>query len=170
MMKMEKRQFFCLFPLARMADAIKVCNPSSYHSASHSHGRFLQVMLVHQQVWLDGGHTLHAQCFQHFDILNEANIILLPKKEGAEKIEDFKPISLIQCDAKLFLKLFSLRLRSWRTSFPSVRAPSSREEVHMIPSCMFVAWQGNSTKTDLRCFSSNLISPKLSTLSDDTTF
>jgi hypothetical protein len=93
-----------------MADAIKVCNPSSYHSASHSHGRFLQVMLVHQQVWLDGGHTLHAQCFQNFDILNEANIILLTKKEGAEKIEDFKPINLIQCDAKLFLKLLSLRL------------------------------------------------------------
>jgi hypothetical protein len=55
-------------------------------------------------------HILHAQRFQNFDILNEANIILLPKKEGIEKNEDFKPISLINSVTKIFMKLPSLRL------------------------------------------------------------
>jgi hypothetical protein len=39
-----------------------------------------------------------------------ANIILLPKRDGAEKVTDYRPISLIHSVAKLFTKLLALRL------------------------------------------------------------
>jgi mannosylglycoprotein endo-beta-mannosidase len=42
--------------------------------------------------------------------LNSANIVLLPKKEGAEDISDFRPISLIHAIAKIIAKLLALRL------------------------------------------------------------
>jgi hypothetical protein len=55
------------------------------------------------------------QCFdelyvQDFHWLNSANIALLPKKEGAEEITDFRPISLIHAIAKLIAKMLALRL------------------------------------------------------------
>jgi hypothetical protein len=53
---------------------------------------------------------LQSYRFQNFDLLNTANIILLPKKEGAERIEDYRPINLIHSVAKLFMNLLSLRL------------------------------------------------------------
>ena len=45
-----------------------------------------------------------------FDLLNTANLVLLPKKEGAEKIGDYHPISLIHSIAKLLAKVLALRL------------------------------------------------------------
>jgi hypothetical protein len=44
------------------------------------------------------------------NLLNKANIILLPKKEGAESISDFRPISLIHEIAKIIMKILALRL------------------------------------------------------------
>jgi hypothetical protein len=41
---------------------------------------------------------------------NKANIILIPKKDGAEDIRDFRPISLIHSVAKLITKILALRL------------------------------------------------------------
>jgi hypothetical protein len=38
-------------------------------------------------------HILHAQGFQNFDILNEANIILLPKNEDIEKMRTLNPLA-----------------------------------------------------------------------------
>jgi hypothetical protein len=38
---------------------------------------------------------------QHLNLLNKANIILLPKKEGVESISNFRPISLIHTIAKI---------------------------------------------------------------------
>ncbi|KAK1668873.1 hypothetical protein QYE76_057032 [Lolium multiflorum] len=46
----------------------------------------------------------------NFHWLNSANIALLPKKDGAEEISDFRPISLIHGIAKIIAKMFSLRL------------------------------------------------------------
>jgi hypothetical protein len=46
----------------------------------------------------------------NFDLLNTANLVLLPKKEGAEKIGDYHPISLIHSIAKLLAKVLALRL------------------------------------------------------------
>jgi hypothetical protein len=44
------------------------------------------------------------------NLLNKANIVLLPKKDGADDISDFRPISLIHMFAKIITKLLALRL------------------------------------------------------------
>lgn len=51
--------------------------------------------------------NLHAE---NFHWLNSANIALLPKKEGAEEVSDFRPISLIHAIAKIVTKILALRL------------------------------------------------------------
>ena len=47
---------------------------------------------------------------QDLNLLNKANIILIPKKEGAEEIHDYRPVSLIHAIAKIIRKLLVLRL------------------------------------------------------------
>jgi hypothetical protein len=47
----------------------------------------------------------------HLNLLNSANIVLIPKKEGAEGVADYRPISLIHGIAKIFSKMLALRLR-----------------------------------------------------------
>ena len=42
--------------------------------------------------------------------LNSANIVLLPKKDGAESIVDYRPISPIHGIAKIIAKVLSIRL------------------------------------------------------------
>ena len=42
--------------------------------------------------------------------LNSANVVLLPKKDGAEGISDYRPICLIHAVAKIIAKVLSLRL------------------------------------------------------------
>jgi mannosylglycoprotein endo-beta-mannosidase len=49
-------------------------------------------------------------CCHDLNLLNKANIILLPKKDGAENVRDFRPISLIHAIAKIFTKVLALRL------------------------------------------------------------
>jgi len=49
---------------------------------------------------------------QGFDLLNSANIFLLPKKMDAAKVDDYRPISLIHSITKIFSKLFANRLSS----------------------------------------------------------
>jgi hypothetical protein len=51
--------------------------------------------------------NLHAE---NFHWLNSANIALLPKKEGAEEVGDFRPISLIHATAKIISKMLAIRL------------------------------------------------------------
>jgi hypothetical protein len=46
-----------------------------------------------------------------FSRLNRALITLVPKKQGAEEVGDFRPISLVHSFAKLFSKLIANRLR-----------------------------------------------------------
>jgi hypothetical protein len=47
---------------------------------------------------------------QDLNLPNKANIILVPKKEGAEDISDFRPIRLIHAIAKIITKILALRL------------------------------------------------------------
>ncbi|WVZ75403.1 hypothetical protein U9M48_023456 [Paspalum notatum var. saurae] len=54
--------------------------------------------------------SLHDRRFLNFDLLNRANIVLLPKNDGSDSIANYMPISLIHSIAKLFTKLLSLRL------------------------------------------------------------
>ena len=42
--------------------------------------------------------------------LNTANVVLLPKKEGAEDISDYRPISLIHAITKIIAKILAVRL------------------------------------------------------------
>ena len=49
----------------------------------------------------------HDQQFHH---LNKAHMVLLPKKENACSLGDFRPISLTHSIAKLFSKILAARL------------------------------------------------------------
>jgi hypothetical protein len=46
----------------------------------------------------------------NFSIINTANIVLLPKKDGAESITEFRPISLIHVVPKIIAKAMARRL------------------------------------------------------------
>ena len=46
----------------------------------------------------------------NFHVINSANIALLPKKEGADSISDFRPISLIHVIPKIIAKAMAIRL------------------------------------------------------------
>jgi hypothetical protein len=50
--------------------------------------------------------------FMNFQVLNTALITLIPKKEGADQVKDFRPISLVHSFAKLITKILANRLAS----------------------------------------------------------
>jgi hypothetical protein len=47
----------------------------------------------------------HHKC-KNLNLVNEANITLLPKREGADRIDMFRPISLINSFMKIITKIF----------------------------------------------------------------
>ena len=47
---------------------------------------------------------------QHYNLLNTAHIVLLPKKEEASTVGDYRPISLSHSITKLISKLMATRL------------------------------------------------------------
>jgi len=49
---------------------------------------------------------------QHFNLLNNAHIVLLPKKENASSVGDYRPISLSHSFVKLISKMLATRLSS----------------------------------------------------------
>jgi hypothetical protein len=60
------------------------------------------VMAVIAAIW--------CRKFRQFGRLNTAFVTLIPKKEGAEEVKDFRPISLVHNIAKLVTKLMANRL------------------------------------------------------------
>jgi hypothetical protein len=50
--------------------------------------------------------------FANFDRLNTAYVALLPKKNRAEEVKDYRPISLVHSIAKLITKMLANRLAS----------------------------------------------------------
>ena len=58
-------------------------------------------------------HQFYNLAGQDMSMINNATIIiLLPKKDGATEITDYRPISLIQSIAKLISKVLCIRLAS----------------------------------------------------------
>ena len=51
--------------------------------------------------------------------LNSTNIVLLPKKDGAEEIGDFRSFSLIHAIAKIIAKMLSVRLAPFMNNLVS---------------------------------------------------
>jgi hypothetical protein len=66
------------------------------------------------------------------NLLNKANIILIPKKDGAEEIGDFRPISLIHAVAKIITKTLALRLAPFMNNIisPCQSAFIKRRSIH----------------------------------------
>jgi hypothetical protein len=54
--------------------------------------------------------AFHDLRCMNLQLINSGNIILLPKKEGAEAVGDFRPISLIHSFVKIINKTLALRL------------------------------------------------------------
>jgi hypothetical protein len=50
--------------------------------------------------------------FDNFHKLNYAFITLIPKKDGADQVKDFRPISIVHSFAKLIIKILATRLAS----------------------------------------------------------
>lgn len=55
-------------------------------------------------------HQLYNLRAQHWNLLNSANIVLLPKKEDPTAISDYRPISLMHSVAKILGKVLPNRL------------------------------------------------------------
>uniref|UniRef100_A0A453HPJ5 Uncharacterized protein n=1 Tax=Aegilops tauschii subsp. strangulata TaxID=200361 RepID=A0A453HPJ5_AEGTS len=55
-------------------------------------------------------HKFHSLAAGDFAAINKALIVLLPKKNGATQVGDYRPISLIHSVAKLIAKVLSVRL------------------------------------------------------------
>lgn len=52
-------------------------------------------------------------------LLNSAMIALLPKHNGANKPQDFRPTSLIHCFAKIIAKILAIRLQPFMNTLIS---------------------------------------------------
>lgn len=63
--------------------------------------------------------SLYTMNSQGFHLLNSANIVLLPKKNDALRVTDYRPISLIHSIAKIFSKLLANRLAPMLNSMVS---------------------------------------------------
>ena len=63
--------------------------------------------------------TFSELSVNNFHIINSANIVLLPKKDGADSISDYRPISLIHIILKIIAKAMARRLSPKMTDLVS---------------------------------------------------
>lgn len=88
--------------------------------------------------------------------LNSANIALIPKKDGAEDISDFRPISMIHAVAKLIAKILATRLAPHMNAIVSTaQSAFIKKEASMTTLCMFGICPENFTAQRNLCFYSN---------------
>ena len=74
----------------------------------------------------------------NFELLNSAYITLLPKKEDAASIRDFRPISLVHSFAKLITKLLANRLLvDWTSWSHQIRVLLLKIDLYLTISCWF---------------------------------
>ena len=59
---------------------------------------------------MNAAKAFHRLRTSNLAILNTANVVLIPKKDGADSVSDFRPISLIHSFAKIIAKVLAMRL------------------------------------------------------------
>ena len=67
-------------------------------------------MHPHTRIIFRWANYLHMGRCANLNLLNKANIVLIPKKDGADSVTDYKPISLIHSFAKIISKILALLL------------------------------------------------------------
>ena len=77
-------------------------------------GKFYKVcwQIIKQDI-MDAISAVWSRKFANFELLNSAYVTLLPKKEDATSVKDFRPISLVHSFAKLVTKILANRLASY---------------------------------------------------------
>ncbi|WVZ90528.1 hypothetical protein U9M48_036821, partial [Paspalum notatum var. saurae] len=68
---------------------------------------------------LSAANAFHLLRTSNLAIVNTANIVLIPKKEGATSVADYRPISLIHSFAKIISKVLAMRLAPLMNSIVS---------------------------------------------------
>jgi len=81
---------------------------------------------------VNAANAFHSLRTNSLALLNSANVVLIPKKDGAEAITDFRPISLIHSFAKIIAKVLALRLAPHMSSIvsPTQSAFIKRRSIH----------------------------------------
>ena len=59
---------------------------------------------------MEAANAFHCLRLNSLQLINSANIILIPKKDGADTVGDFRPISLIHSFVKVITKALALSL------------------------------------------------------------
>jgi hypothetical protein len=68
---------------------------------------------------VNAANSFHSLQTSSLALLNSANMVLVPKKDGAEAITNFRPISLIHSFAKIIAKVLALWLAPHMSSIVS---------------------------------------------------
>lgn len=76
--------------------------------------------------------AFHSLKTRKIELINQANIVLLPKKAGAALLSEFRPISLINSVAKIVTKILADRLAPrLMTWSQEAKTPSSKKGAYM---------------------------------------
>ena len=68
---------------------------------------------------MNTANAFHRLRTSNLAILNTTNVVLIPKKDGADSVSDFRPISLIHSFAKIIAKVLAMRLAPHMNSLVS---------------------------------------------------
>jgi mannosylglycoprotein endo-beta-mannosidase len=107
----------------------------------------------------------------NFHWLNSANIVLLPKKEGAEEVTNYRPIILIHAIAKIIAKMLVVRLAPFMNDLVSNAQSAFIKKRSIHGNFLYVknlATRFNKAKP--RLFSSSLTFARPLTLLNGSTF
>lgn len=91
---------------------------------------------------MEAVHAFATGNTRHFDKINGALVVLLPKKIGASTPGDFRPITMIHSFAKLVSKILALRLApKLKLLIDKIKTPSSSRGPFMTITNMYSVQQ-----------------------------